>query len=53
MKVFWLSLLREILGNMCFAIVSEPGCEAINFEINLIFLIKLIFLHDQKIKTKI
>ena len=43
-------LLCEILGNMCIAIASEPGCDVINFEINLIFLIKPFF---QKAKTKI
>ena len=26
--------------NMCIANVCQPGCDAINFEINLIFLIK-------------
>ena len=32
----------------------EPGCDAINFKINLIFLIKSFFLlHDQKVKTQI
>ena len=29
------------------------GCDAIHFEINIIFLIKLFFLHDQKMKIKI
>ena len=28
-------------------------CDVINFEINLIFLIKTFFLHDQKVNTKI
>ena len=42
-----LSLLHEILGNFRIAIVCQPGCDFINFEINLIFLIKPIFLHDQ------
>ena len=41
--IFWLPLLSKILGNMCIAIVCYPGCEIINFEINLIFLIKLFF----------
>ena len=45
-------LLREILGNICIVIVYQPGCDVINFEINLIFLIKLCFLHDQNVKTK-
>ena len=43
----------EILGNMVIAIVSYPDCDVINFEINLTFLVKLFFLYDQKIKTKI
>ena len=37
-----LSLL-EILGNMCIAIACFPGCDVINFDINLIFLIKPFF----------
>ena len=37
---------------MCIAIVLYPGGDVINFENNLIFLIKLFFLHDQKVKTK-
>ena len=28
-------------------------CDIINFEINIIFLIKLFFLHEQKFKAKI
>ena len=36
-------LLLEILGNICIAMVCFPGCDIINFEINLIFLIKLFF----------
>ena len=39
-RIVWLLLLRDILGNMCFAIVCFLGCDVINFEINLIFLIK-------------
>ena len=38
--IFWLSLLLEILGNLCVASVYQPGCDVINFKINLIFLIK-------------
>ena len=48
----WLLLLCEILGNMCIAIVCEPGCGAINIEVNLTFLIKPFFPHDQKVVTK-
>ena len=47
----WLPSLREILGSMCIAIVCLPGCDVINFEINLIFL--AVFLQDQKVMTKI
>ena len=49
----WLLLLLEILGNMCIVILCCPDCDVINFEINLIFLIKTFFLHDQKVNTKI
>ena len=37
---------------MCIAIVCDPGCDVMDFEINLIFLIELFFLHDQKVTTK-
>ena len=33
-----LSLLLEILGNMCIVIISFPACDIKNFEINLSFL---------------
>ena len=36
--IVWLPLLFEVLGNMCIAIVCFPGCEVINFKIDLIFL---------------
>ena len=48
----WLPLLCEILGNMCIAIVCKPGCDVMNFEVKLIFLIKLFFLHNQNALTK-
>ena len=35
-----LPLLLEILDNTCVAIVCFLGCDVINFEINLIFLMK-------------
>ena len=41
--IIWLPLHLEILGNMCIAIVSFRGCNVINFEIKLIFLIKPFF----------
>ena len=47
-----LSLLLEILGNMCIAIVYYPGCDVMDFGINLIFLIEPFFLNDQKVMTK-
>ena len=50
--IAWLSLLLGILGNMCIGIVCYPGCDVMNFEINLIFLIEPFFLHDQKVMTK-
>ena len=36
----WLLLLLELLENMCMIIVSLSGFVVINFEINIIFLIK-------------
>ena len=49
----WLPLLPEILCNICTAIVvNQVDCDVINFEINLIFLIKSGFFYDQKVKTK-
>ena len=47
-----LLFLCEILGNMCIAIVCKPSCDVMNFEFNLMFLIKPFFLHDQKVETK-
>ena len=46
--IFWLSLLLEILGNVCIALDWFPGCDVINFEINLIFLIKPFFCMTKK-----
>ena len=37
---------------MCIAVIYNPGCDAMNFEVNVIFLIKPFFLHDQKVVTK-
>ena len=45
--IVWLSLLCEILGNMCIGIACKPGCDVMDFEVSLIFQIKLFFLHDQ------
>ena len=37
---------------MFVAVVCKPGYDVMNFEINLTFLIKSFFLHDQKVVTK-
>ena len=42
-----------LLGNMRIVIVCQPYCDVIYFEINPIFLIMPLFLHDQEVKTKI
>ena len=39
----WLPSRFEMLDNMCIVIISCPGCDVINFEINLSFLIKPFF----------
>ena len=49
--IVWLCLLREMLGSMYLVIIFEPSCDVINLVINLIFLIKPVFLHEQKVKT--
>ena len=48
-----LPLLCEILANMCVVIVCKPGCNVIHFKINLTFLIKSLFLNEQKVKRNI
>ena len=48
-----LPLLPEIFGNMCILLICCPVCDDIIFEINLSFLIKLVFLHNQKVTTRI
>ena len=50
--IVWLPLLCGILDNICIAIVCKPDCDVMNFEFNLIFLNKSLFLHDQKVVTK-
>ena len=42
----------EILGNMSIVIVYKSGCDVMDFEVNLIFLITPFSLHDQKVVTK-
>ena len=41
-------LLLEIFGNMCIAIVFLPSYDVIDFEINLIILIKPFFYITKK-----
>ena len=48
-----LSLLLEILDNMCIAVICFPVCEVINFEINLRFFNKLFSFIPINIRTKI
>ena len=50
--IAWLPSLLEIFGSMCIAIVCFPGCEVINFEITLIFLIKPFFYLAKKSRQK-
>ena len=50
--IVWLPLLLQILGNMCIIIVCYPGCDAIKFEINLIFLIKPFYYMTKKSRQK-
>ena len=50
--IAWLLLILEILANMYIAIFCYPGQDVMDFEINLIFLIELFFLYDQKFMTK-
>ena len=45
--IAWLPLLLEIFVKLCIAIACFPGCDVVNFEINLIFLIKA-FLYKTK-----
>ena len=51
--IVWLPIFLEILGNMGLVIVCWPGCIVINFEINLIFLIKPFFYVTKKSRKKI
>ena len=38
---------------MCIINLCQPGCDVINFEINLIFLIKLFFYMNKKSRQKL
>ena len=48
-----LYLLLEVLVNMCFIITCYTGCDVIDFDLNLSFLIKLFFHMTEKVGTKI
>ena len=48
--IVWLSLLCEILGNMCIAIAYFLDCDVISFEINLSN--QAAFINDQKVKKE-
>ena len=45
--------LFEIVGSMYIAIICWPGCYVINFEINLMFLIKPFFYLTKKSKVEL
>ena len=45
--IAWLPLLSEILDNIWIAIVCKPGCDVMNFEADLIFLIKPFFVRPK------
>ena len=51
--IAWLPLLLEVLGNMCIAIVCEPGCDVINFKLNPIFQIKPFLYITKKPRQKL
>ena len=44
--------LQDVLGNMFIVIVCKPGCDVLNFEVSLIYIIIPFFLHEQKDMTK-
>ena len=50
--IVWLSLILEILGNMCIAIVYFKGCDITIFENNLILMIKPCFFMTKKSRQK-
>ena len=50
--IVWLSLHLEILGNMCIKTVYFPGCDVIDFDFNVILLIKLLFCMSEKSRQK-
>ena len=51
-SIAWLPLILEIMSNMFIAIVCFPGFDVINFDINLIFLIKPLLCLTKKSSQK-
>ena len=51
--IVWWPLHLEILDSMCIAVICFLGCVVINYEINLIFLIKLFFYKTKMSRQKI
>ena len=51
--IVWLTLLLQILGNICITIVCYPGCDVIKSEISLIFLIKSFCCMTKKSRQKL
>ena len=50
--IVWLPVILELLDNIFIEIICFPGCDVINFEINLTFLIKLFFYITKKSRHK-
>ena len=51
-SIVWLFLFIMILGNMCIPIVYFGDCEIMDFEINLVFLIKPFFYLTKKSRER-
>ena len=51
--IVWLCFPFQIWRNMSIKTVCNSDSDFINFENNLIFLDQVVFLHGQKVKTKI
>ena len=47
-----MSLLRELLGNKCIVIVSQPDCDAVIYLTDLIFLTSHVFYMTKKSRHK-
>ena len=50
--IVWLSFFHEILGNICIVIACFQGCDVVNLEIDLIFLINLVSYIIKNARTK-